>query len=799
MNIIWFKHCSYKNKNLVGGKNASLGELYHLSKKFNFNIADGFALSVDLYNNFIQQNKFLDQIKLFLRNIDNNNIEQLQETSTKIKNLIKTGTFIESQKLDILDNFNKLKLLYKNNLEVAVRSSAIAEDLPNASFAGQQDTYLNIQTFDDLLESIIDCYASLFNARAISYRHTNNIQFSDVKMSVAIQKMVRSDIASAGVAFSLDPETGYKKAIIINSSYGLGELVVSGGVKPDEFIVDKRVLKESKEDPVSNYNPIIDKKIGDKTTKIIYDEKMTKEIETSLVEKNSYSLTNEQIILLASWIIDLEKEYSYLLQSNCGIDIEWALDGIDNKIYIIQSRPETVHTNSNELTYNKYVFKDTAMNKNTLLEGVSVGKKISHGEIKYLKNISEHMLFNDGDILVTSMTTPDWEPIMKKSSGIITDKGGRTCHAAIVARELGINAIVGTTNGTSVLINGQCVTMSCAEGEIGKVYTGTIPYHIEKYNIEQKKSPKTKLMMNVGSPENAFISSLLPHQGIGLARLEFIINNDIKIHPLALLDYDNTNDDTDSVKEEIKAIISLENQTPVDYFVQKLARGIGKIASAFYPEPVIVRFSDFKSNEYKNLLGGSKYEPEEENPMLGWRGASRYYSKEYSKAFDLECQAIHYVRETMNMKNVVVMIPFCRTPEECKKVLDILLKNGLKREKDGLKVFLMCEIPSNVIQADEFAPLIDGVSIGGNDLLQLTLGIDRDSDKISNLSDHTNNSYRRMITQAITTYKNYGVKIGFCGQQPSDSLEFAQFLINRGIDSISVIPDTFIEVYNKLL
>ena len=397
------------------------------------------------------------------------------------------------------------------------------------------------------------------------------------------------------------------------------------------------------------------------------------------------------------------------------------------------------------------------------------------------------------------MTTPDWEPLMKKSSGIITDKGGRTCHAAIVARELGINAIVGTTNGTSILANGQSVTMSCAEGEIGKVYAGSIPYHIEKYNIEQKKSPKTKLMMNVGSPENAFISSLLPHQGIGLARLEFIINNDIKIHPLALLDYDNTNADTDLVKEEIKAIISLDNQSPTDYFVQKLARGIGKIASAFYPEPVIVRFSDFKSNEYKNLLGGSKYEPDEENPMIGWRGASRYYSKEYSKAFDLECQAIRYVRETMNMKNVVVMIPFCRTPEECEKVLSILSKNGLKREKGGLKVYLMCEVPSNVIQADEFAPLIDGVSIGGNDLLQLTLGIDRDSDKISNLSDHTNNSYRRMIAMAINTYKKHGVKIGFCGQQPSDSLEFADFLISRGIDSISVIPDTFIEVYNKLL
>jgi pyruvate, water dikinase len=788
MNIIWFKDCSYQNKNLVGGKNASLGELYKLSKNLEFNIADGFALTIELYNEFIDQNNFLEKIKNELRDVNPNNIDQLNKTANNIKNLIQTGTFTPNQCNEILNSYTKLREQYNNILQVAVRSSAIAEDLPGASFAGQQDTYLNIETPKDLIESIIKCYASLFNARAISYRYTNKIDFSQVKMSVAIQKMVRSDIGSAGVAFSIDPETGYDKAVVINSAFGLGELVVSGGVKPDEIIIDKRTLMGRVE------YPIIDKKLGNKKTKIIYDIMETQEIETTIQELNSYSLSEVQSIYLAKTVIQLEKSYQQLFEENIGIDTEWALDGLDNKMYIIQARPETIHSNDNTQTVKKYIL-DQQHKSLVLLEGVSVGEKISTGRITRLTNISQYHQFTEGDILVTEMTTPDWEPIMKKSSGIITDKGGRTCHAAIVARELGINAIVGTSNGSKILLDKSEVTMSCAEGETGRVYSGILPFKLEEYIVDITKTPPTKLMLNVGSPENAFSASLLPHRGVGLARLEFIINNDIKIHPLALLDYPDVSLET---KNKIESELIKSNYIPKEYFIKKLARGVGKIASAFYPQPVIVRLSDFKSNEYKNLLGGEKYEPDEENPMLGWRGASRYYSKEYRKAFDLECQAIKFARDNMNMTNIIVMIPFCRTPEECQKVIDIMSNNGLVRGINGLKIYIMCEIPSNVIEADLFAPMIDGVSIGGNDLLQLTLGVDRDSEMITELSNHQNTSYRRMISTAIKTYKDNGVKVGFCGQQPSDSLEFAQFLINEGINSISVIPDSILKIYKSL-
>lgn len=789
MNIIWFKDCSYQNKNLVGGKNASLGELHNLSKNLEFNIADGFAITIGLYDQFIFQNNFLEKIKKELIDVNSNNIDQLNKTANNIKNLIQTGKFTKHQEDEILNNYSRLREQYNNTLQVAVRSSAIAEDLPGASFAGQQDTYLNIEKPGDLIESIIKCYASLFNARAISYRHTNKIEFSQVKMSVAIQKMVRSDIGSAGVAFSIDPETGYNKAVVINSAYGLGELVVSGGVKPDEIIIDKRSILDNVE------YPIIDKKLGNKKTKIIYDTMETLEIETTIQELNSYSLSETQSIHLAKTIIQLEKSYQQLFEENIGIDTEWALDGLDNKMYIIQARPETIHSNDNTQTVKKYIL-DQQNKSEVLLEGVSVGEKISTGRITRLTNISQHHQFTEGDILVTEMTTPDWEPIMKKSSGIITDKGGRTCHAAIVARELGINAIVGTSNGSKILLDKSEVTMSCAEGEIGRIYRGQIPFKLEEYTVDLTKPPPTKLMLNVGSPENAFSASLLPHRGVGLARLEFIINNDIKIHPLALLDYPDVSLGT---KNKIESELIKSNYTPKEYFIKKLARGVSKIASAFYPQPVIVRLSDFKSNEYKNLLGGDKYEPDEENPMIGWRGASRYYSKEYRKAFDLECQAIKFARDNMNMTNIIVMIPFCRTPEECQKVIDIMSKNGLVRGINGLKIYIMCEIPSNVIEADLFAPMIDGVSIGGNDLLQLTLGVDRDSEMITELSNHENTSYRRMISMAIKTYKDNGVKVGFCGQQPSDSLEFAQFLIDEGINSISVIPDSILKIYKNLI
>jgi pyruvate,water dikinase len=772
--ILWFSECSYANKHLVGGKCSSLGELYHLSQKINFKIADGFAITTNFYDEFIHQNN-LDSI--VNRNLNNLNLEELNEQSEIIKNNILSSEFTKEQETLIFRNFNLLEGKY-NNLKVAVRSSAIAEDLPNASFAGQQDTYLNI-TKDSLLISIKKCFASLFNSRAISYRSRYNISLDDVKISVAIQQMVNSQ--SAGVAFSLDPESGYNKAIVINSSFGIGELVVGGGVKPDEFILDKRIIYEK--------DPILEKKLGYKDNKIIIEDfGGCVEIKTNEDEINNFSLSDNKIIELGRYVFELEKSYSSMLNKEIGIDVEWALDENDN-IFIIQTRPETIHSNK-ELVITRYFLKEKS---NIILTGVAVGDKISSGNIKILDSMKEFDLFEKGDILVTDMTTPDWEPIMKIASGIITNKGGRTCHAAIVARELNLNAIVGTKNATDILKNYKSVTISCTEGETGLIYDKILEYGHEKINIDNNFKIPVNLMLNVGNPESSFNNSLIPNSGVGLARLEFIINNYIKIHPLLLCDYPNIEP---NLKNDISNLIN--NQDPKDFFIYNLSKGIAKIASAFYPNDVIVRLSDFKSNEYKNLKGGYLYEPNEENPMLGWRGASRYYSDKYKNAFELECKALKYAREKMKMTNIIIMVPFCRTPEELKLVIKQMEEFGLKRGENNLKLYIMCEIPSNVIEADEFSPYIDGVSIGGNDLLQLTLGVDRDSEMITYLSDDKNLSYRRMIKMAIETYKKNGVKIGFCGQQPSDSSEFCEFLINCGIDSISVTPDSAIKTISKL-
>lgn len=785
--IEWFKNCSYDKVNLVGGKNASLGELFHLSKNLNFNIANGFAITTEFYQEYINQNDLENFIIQKISNLNVEDLDELHKVSSIIKKKISNGKFTPEQIDIIKTNYELLSKKYMvNNLDVAVRSSAVAEDLPNASFAGQQDTFLNVIGIDNLLEKIREGFASLFNARAISYRKTHNIKFEQVKISIGVQKMVRSDIGSAGVAFSIDTESGYDKAIIINSSFGLGESVVSGSIKPDEIILDKRVLKDISGDP------IIMKKTGSKLTKTVYDKKGTIEVNTSSFERKNISINNFHSVSLGRIILGLEEKYQEKLNSKCGVDCEWAIDGNDNKLYIIQVRPETVHSNNDSLILKKYVMLN--YNLKSILSGVSVGEKISNGKICILENISEFKKFNKGDILVTDMTTPDWEPIMKISSGIITNKGGRTCHAAIVARELGVNALVGTENATNVLSGETEVTIDNSLGETGHIYSGIHEFEIEKLEIDSKLKLPVNLMFNVGNPDSSFNSSLIPNKGVGLARLEFIINNYIKIHPLALNDYPMVNP---KLREKIYDMIGNHDDGKW-FFIKRLARGMSKIASSFYPNDVIVRLSDFKSNEYKNLVGGEIYEPEEENPMIGWRGASRYYDDKYLKAFEMECKAIKYARDIMKMTNIVVMIPFCRTPKECEKVLKTMEKFGLIRGGNGLKVFLMCEIPSNVIEADNFSKYVDGVSIGGNDLLQLTLGVDRDSEKITKLSDHTNVSYRRMISMAIKTYKEHGVKVGFCGQQPSDSIEFAKFLIDEGIDSFSVVPESAIKTISKL-
>ena len=786
MNVLEFSKCLYDNKHLVGGKCSSLGELYHLSKKYNFHIADGFATTTILFDDYLKHNNLTSLLEITLKNIKTDDIKELESISTVISTKIINGKFTEQQIKDITNSYNDLCKKYNTtDLEVAIRSSSISEDSSNASFAGQQDTFLNIRGIDDVLMYIKQCIASLYNTRAISYRISHNIQYEDIKISVAIQKMVRSDIGSAGVAFSLDPESGYDKAVIINSAFGLGELVVSGGVIPDEIICNKATMNTSSD-------PILMKKMGKKDTKIVYKEICgTEEIETTDTEKDTFSISNEQSILLGKYILDLEDNYSKLFRKKIAVDIEWGIDGIDNNIYILQARPETIHSNESNKELATYILDEKS---EILLKGVAVGDKISSGKIKILESFSEAHKFEKGDILVTNITTPDWEPIMKISSGIITNKGGRTCHAAIVAREMGLNAVVGTMNCTTVLKNVDSATIYCAGGEEGVIYNGELKYHVNKMQVDLSQKLPVKMMMNVGNPESCFLSSMLPHEGIGLVRLEFIISNFIKIHPTALIDYPEIND---TLKGEIDNIIN--EYDPKQYYILELARGIAKIASAYAPHDVIVRFSDFKSNEYRNLIGGDCYEPDEENPMIGWRGASRYYSSKFEAAFELECKAIKYIRNVMKMTNVVVMIPFCRTVNECKLVLKTMAKYGLVRGENELRVFLMCEIPSNVIEADEFSPLVDGVSIGGNDLLQLTLGIDRDSDMITHLSDHTNLSYRRLIRMAIEKYKENGVKVGFCGQQPSDSVEFSQFLIECGIDSISVTPDSVLQTLNNLI
>lgn len=801
--ILWFSECSYKNKNQVGGKCSSLGELYNLSNELKFHIANGFALTTHFYDVFLEQNNITSIISNKLENINTDDINELETESEKLKNIIVNAQFTEEQE-NILDKYYKeLCFMYNNNnLEVAIRSSAIAEDLPNASFAGQQDTYLNISGKDELYINIKRCFASLFNARAISYRKRYNIELEDVKISVAIQKMVRSDIGSAGVAFSIDPESGYDKAIIINSSFGLGELVVSGGVKPDEFILDKRVLQlvsdavsDAVSDPIPDIipnpisDPIIMKKIGDKQTKIIYaNNGGTEEIETNQNEKLMFSLTDKQSIQLAQYILLLEEKYSIMFNKKIGIDVEWALDGIDQNIYIIQTRPETVHSQQN-LNIKQYILDETGK---VLLNGIAVGSKISSGKVKILSSIKEHAKFNKGDILVTSHTTPDWESIMRIASCIITDKGGRTCHSAIIARELGLNAIVGCGNATKILKDDDQITVSCADGEEGTVYEGTLKYHIEEMEVDKDlfndiscNSNNVKLMLNIGNPEACFSNSLLPNCGVGLLRSEFTISNYIKIHPLALCAYPNIRDD---IKDQIYNITGNYN-CGKEYFIDRFTKGVGRIASAFYPNDVIVRLTDFKSNEYRDLIGGELYEPIEENSLLGIRGAIRYYLKDYEKSFELECEALKYVIETMHMDNIIIMIPFCRTTDECKIVIEKLASYGLVRGKNGLKIYIMCEIISNVIEADEFSQLIDGVSIGGNDLLMLTVGTDRDNEILSAIATDKNLSYRRLIKMAIDTYKKNGIKVGFCGNQVSSSIEFCQFLINTGIDSISVTSD----------
>lgn len=781
--ILWFKDISIHDVATVGGKNASLGEMIRELSAKNVKVPDGFAITAAGYRYFIEANQLKDKIHSALADLDTKNIINLQERAAKVRQLLLAAKIPEALEKAIIQAYQKLCSERKDLIDVAVRSSATAEDLPEASFAGQQETFLNVHGETALLEACRRCFASLFTDRAISYRSDKGFDHFKVELSIGIQNMVRSDLASAGVMFSIDTETGFKNAVLINSSYGLGENVVQGSVNPDEFYVFKPTLK-------SGHRPIIQKRLGNKEYKLIYDlggTKGVKNVPVSPDDRIQYSVSEEDIITLARWACIIEDHYSTKLGRFVPMDMEWAKDGQTGELFIVQARPETVQSQKPQNVLETYQLKSRAK---VLLSGRSVGGKIAAGKVRLIKHAKDLSELKHGEILVTDKTDPDWEPAMKRASAIVTNRGGRTCHAAIVSRELGLPAIVGTITGTQVLKTGQDITVSCAEGEEGYIYEGVLAFDVSRIDLAELPAPATKIMMNVANPDEAFRLSMIPNDGVGLAREEFVISNSIKIHPLALLHYESITDP--AIRTEIEKL-TLGYKDKANYFVDKLAEGIGMIAAAFYPKDVIVRLSDFKTNEYAGLVGGSGYEPKEENPMIGFRGASRYYDPRYREGFALECRAMKKARDEMGLTNIKIMIPFCRTTDEARKVIAELEKNGLKRGDNNLEVYVMCEIPSNVILADQFADIFDGFSIGSNDLTQLILGVDRDSEIIAHIFDERNDAVKTMIASVIKVAKAKGRKIGICGQAPSDYPEFAKFLVEEGIDSISLNPDTVLK------
>ncbi len=777
--IKFFNELTIKNVPQVGGKNASLGEMYRKLSSKGVRVPNGFATTSFAYDDFMEKTGVKKEIRRILRGLDTGDVVDLARRGALVRKAILDVELPEKFQEEISEAYKMLSKQYRmKNVDVAVRSSATAEDLPDASFAGQQDTYLNIQGEKELLIAVKRCVSSLFTNRAISYRVDKGFNHFKIALSVGVQKMARSDKASSGVMFTIDTESGFQNAVLINSIYGLGENIVQGKVSPDEFFVFKPTEK------------IISRRIGKKKIKMIYSsnpKKPVKDIPVSQKDRDKQSITDKQVIELAKWGMIIEKHYKR------PMDIEWALDGRDKKLYIIQARPETIHSVRN---YN--IIEEYSMPKKgaVVAIGRSVGNKIGAGKAHKIMDVKDISKFKPGEVLVTDMTDPDWEPIMKIASAIVTDKGGRTCHAAIVSRELGIPCIVGSGDVSKKVKTGQGITASCAEGDEGMIYEGVLPFKIKKTDIKNLDRPKTKVMMNVGAPEIAFASSLIPNDGVGLAREEFIINNYIKIHPKALMNFKKIKDP--KVKKKIEEItVGYKNKE--QFFIDKLAEGVSTIAAAFYPKDVIIRLSDFKTNEYANLIGGREYEPIEHNPMIGWRGASRYYSEEYKDAFILECKALVKVREEMGLNNLKVMVPFCRDLDEANKVLKIMADHGLKRGKDGFEVYCMVEIPSNVILAEQFAKLFDGFSIGSNDLTQLTLGVDRDNHLVSHVYDERNQAVKSLVSYVVDVAKRTKTKIGICGQAPSDYPEFAEFLVECGIDSISLTPDTVIKITLRIL
>ncbi|MBI3036981.1 phosphoenolpyruvate synthase [Candidatus Woesearchaeota archaeon] len=780
--ILWFDEIAIEDTPLVGGKNSSLGEMFRELGRKGVNIPNGFSITAAAYRLFVKEAGVEKGVRKALAGLNIKNVEAVAEAGHKVRELILGAEFPQKLKTGILEAYAKLCKEYGEHTDVAVRSSATAEDLIGASFAGQQESYLNIKGEHSLLEACKKCFASLFTNRAIVYRHEKGFDHFKVALSIGVQKMVRSDKAGSGVIFTIDTESGFKDVVAISAGYGLGENIVKGRINPDEYSVFKPTL-------MKGHKAIISKKLGDKKMRMVYNQEgtaTTRNVVVPYEERKRYVLNDEEILTLARWACIVENHYSQKNRKPTPMDLEWAKDGLTGELFIVQARPETVQAGKDVTKIERYVLKEKSK---IITVGRSVGDRIGQGKAHIIRDVRHIKQFRHGEVLVTEMTDPDWVPVMKMAAAIVTNRGGSACHAAIVSRELGIPCVVGTNNATEKIAEGQKVTVSCSEGEEGRVYEGMLKYDVEHLDLKQLPQTKTKLMVNIGSPEEAFKYSFLPVEGVGLAREEFIINSYIAIHPLALVEYDNLKDVV--AKKTIEGLTYCYKDKK-QYFIDRLAEGISTIAAAFYPKDVIVRMSDFKSNEYANLIGGHAFEPKEDNPMLGWRGASRYYSGRYKKAFELECKALIKAREEIGLTNVKVMVPMCRTPEEGKKVIAVMAANGLKQHKNGLEVYVMCEVPSNVILAEQFAEIFDGFSIGSNDLTQFTLAVDRDSELISQIFNERNDAVKWMVKHVIEVAKKKKRKIGICGEAPSTYEDFAKFLVDCGIDSISLSPDAVV-------
>lgn len=777
--VIWFRDLGMNDVERVGGKNASLGEMISQLSSAGVSVPDGFATTAQAYRDFLEQSGLNDRIQQALKELDIDDVKKLAEVGKDIRQWIVDTPFPAPLNEAISSAYAKM-IDGNPTMACAVRSSATAEDLPDASFAGQQETFLNINGLDNIMIAIKEVFASLYNDRAISYRVHKGFEHADVALSAGIQRMVRSETGAAGVMFSMDTESGFDGVVFITASYGLGETVVQGAVNPDEFYVHKATLEKGRP-------AVLRRNLGSKLIKMVYGSEASagKSVETVDVpeaDRSEFCITDDEVMSLARQALIIEKHYGR------PMDIEWARDGDDGKLYIVQARPETVKSRESANMMERYLLKEKGK---VLCEGRSIGQRIGAGPVRVIDNLAQMDEVQQGDVLVTDMTDPDWEPVMKRASAIVTNRGGRTCHAAIIARELGIPAVVGCGDATERLQTGQDVTVSCAEGDTGMVYEGMLEFNVSRNKLDAMPELPFKIMMNVGNPDRAFDFQAYPNAGVGLARLEFIINRMIGVHPKALINFDTLPRDVQQAVKRRTAGYS----DPVEFYVEKLVEGISSIASAFYPERVIVRMSDFKSNEYAHLIGGSLYEPSEENPMLGFRGASRYISDSFRECFDLECRALKRVREEMDLSNVEIMVPFVRTVGEAKQVIDLLAENGLKRGENGLQVIMMCELPANAILAEQFLEHFDGFSIGSNDLTQLTLGLDRDSGLIAHLFDERNEAIKELLKNAIQACKKAGKYVGICGQGPSDHPDFAQWLMEQGIDSVSLNPDSVLETW----